>query len=114
MLHPIGRSCYFGFLLALSTVLVCSGFDRICVADEITHFLEKTRVFSNEITLVSLAALTQYSHTFCHPKPKNIVICCLFQPITEFRKAMAAAFCLLRKVLTVNLADGFYSFCKCF
>ena len=30
ILHPIGRSYYFGFLIALSTVFVCSGFgDRL-------------------------------------------------------------------------------------
>ncbi len=56
MLHPIGRSCCFRFLPALSTVLVCSDFARICFADEIPHFLEGARVFSNEITLPCMAA----------------------------------------------------------
>ena len=36
----------------------------------------------------------------------------VFSAITKFRKAKVVAFCLLLKVLTVNLANGFYSFSK--
>ena len=47
MLHPIGRSYFFGFLIALSTVFVCSGFGGICVADEAPHY---ENYFGDEIT----------------------------------------------------------------
>ena len=43
MLHPIGRSYYFGFLIALSTVFVCSGFgDRLfsILGNEIIRFYD--------------------------------------------------------------------------